>query len=79
MVEKIIIALFSVFVGVLISRILCFVEIHSLKDQLFEAEKDNEAIVRDNADLSRQNDILRKRIWELTKQDEEANIPKFGD
>lgn len=44
-----------------------------------EAEKDNEEIVRDNADLSRQNDILRRKIWELEKQKQNPNIPKFGD
>lgn len=44
-----------------------------------EAEKDNEEIVRDNADLSRQNDILRRKLWDATKKNENPNIPKFGD
>lgn len=62
--------------GFLICKIFNHLEIHSLKEQLLEAEKDNEIIVKDNADLSRQNDALRKQIWELEKKN---NIPRFGD
>lgn len=74
--ELIITALLSLFAGVIICRIFNYLEIHNLKEQLFEAEKDNEIIVKDNADLSRQNDVLRRRIWELERK---QNIPKFGD
>lgn len=79
MVEKIIIIILSVIVGILIGRLIHFVEIHSLKDQLIDAENTNEAIVKDNADLSRQNDILRRKLWDMEHRVEDKNIPKFGD
>lgn len=79
MVEKIIIIILSVIVGILIGRVIHFVEINSLKDQLIDAENTNEAIVKDNADLSRQNDILRRKLWDMEHRVEDKNIPKFGD
>lgn len=79
MAEKIIIIILSVIVGILIDRVMHFVEINSLKDQLIDAENTNEAIVKDNADLSRQNDILRRKLWDMEHHVEDANIPKFGD
>ena len=79
MTEKIIIIILSVIVGILIDRVMHFVEINSLKDQLIDAENTNEAIVKDNADLSRQNDILRRKLWDMEHRVEDENIPKFGD
>ena len=79
MVEKIIIIILSFIVGILVDRVMHFVEINSLKDQLIDAENTNEAIVKDNADLSRQNDILRRKLWDMEHSVENKNIPKFGD
>lgn len=79
MVEKIIIIILSFIVGILVDRVMHFVEINSLKDQLIDAENTNEAIVKDNADLSRQNDILRRKLWDMEHRVENKNIPKFGD
>lgn len=79
MVEKIIIIVLSFIVGILVDRVMHFVEINSLKDQLIDAENTNEAIVKDNADLSRQNDILRRKLWDMEHRVEDKNIPKFGD
>ena len=79
MVEKIIIIILSFIVGILVDRVMHFVEINSLKDQLIDAENTNEAIVKDNADLSRQNDILRRKLWDMEHRVEDENIPKFGD
>lgn len=79
MVEKIIIIVLSFIIGILVDRVMHFVEINSLKDQLIDAENTNEAIVKDNADLSRQNDILRRKLWDMEHRVEDKNIPKFGD
>ena len=79
MVEKIIIIILSFIVGILVDRVIHFIEINSLKDQLIDAENTNEAIVKDNADLSRQNDILRRKLWDMEHRVEDKNIPKFGD
>lgn len=79
MAEKIIIIVLSFIVGILVDRVMHFVEINSLKDQLVDAENTNEAIVKDNADLSRQNDILRRKLWDMEHHVEDKNIPKFGD
>lgn len=66
MIEKTIMCVLGLILGIIISRIITHVEVHSLKEQLFESEENNEIIIKDNADLVRQNDILRKQIHELT-------------
>lgn len=82
MAEKIILAVICIICGVILARLFTAVEVHSLKDQLLEAEKDNEDIVKDNADLVRQNDLLRKQLWELSKKKADKptiDIPDFKD
>lgn len=60
--------------GFLITRLFTHIEVHDLKSQLSNAEKENEVIVRDNSDLLRQNDVLRKKLNNATK-----NIPDFEE
>ena len=57
-------------------RLINFHEICSLKDQLVDAEENNEKIIRDNAQLSKQNGMLKRRIAEIETSD---NMPDFSD
>lgn len=68
MVDKLIIGILGVILGIIISKILTHLEVSSLKNQLFESEQNNEEIIKDNADLVRQNDELRKKIYIINKR-----------
>ncbi len=68
MVDKIIIGVLGIILGIIISKILTHLEVGSLKNQLFESEQNNEEIIKDNADLVRQNDELRKKIYIINKR-----------
>ena len=68
MVDKLIIGILGIILGIIISKILTHLEVGSLKNQLFESEQNNEEIIKDNADLVRQNDELRKKIYIINKR-----------
>lgn len=68
MVDKLIIGILGVILGIIISKISTHLEVGSLKNQLFESEQNNEEIIKDNADLVRQNDELRKKIYIINKR-----------
>lgn len=78
MVDKIIIGILCLILGVLFARISTHFEVHSLKNQLFESEQNNETIIKDNTDLVRQNDELRKKLY-ITHKKLSKYEPDFED
>lgn len=76
MIRDIIIVIISIAFGFVLSRMFSYHEIHKLKDQLFASENDNEQIVRDNANLVRENSQLRVKIREL-EPPSDSNTPDF--
>jgi len=78
MIRDIIIVVIGIAFGVIITRLLNHFEIHSLKNQLFASESDNEKIVRDNANLVRENSALKSKINEIERS-RSKNTPDFGD
>lgn len=78
MIRDIILIVLSIAFGAIISRLINHHEIRSLKDQLFESENNNEKIVRDNANLVRENSALQSKITELSSP-LGKNTPDFED
>lgn len=78
MIRDAILIVLSIALGAIISRLINHHEIHSLKDQLFESENNNEKIVRDNANLVRENSALQSKIAELSSP-LGKNTPDFED
>ena len=77
MIRDIIIVIISIAFGFVLSRMISHYEIHKLKEQLFASEDDNEKIVRDNANLVRENSALKTKIKEMEPPEDE-NTPDFG-
>ena len=78
MIRDIILVVLSIALGAIVSRLINHHEIRSLKDQLFESENNNEKIVRDNANLVRENSALQSKISEISNPSGK-NIPDFKD
>jgi hypothetical protein len=73
---KLLMGILGIAIGALVMRLINFHEICNLKDQLYDAEENNEKIIKDNAELSKENGMLKRRIEAI----EAANhIPKFKD
>ena len=79
--DKLIVGILGIILGIVIARIFTHIEIQHLKDQLFNAEEENDKLLKENSGLRKHNAKLYDHLKGIHELYDVAldNIPDFDE